>query len=140
MIKLQVLKSSEGNFSFRCNRSSEYWLGFLYLGPCLIGCVTDFKKVRRFKREMRERLRLLQVWPVYGYYWSRDCDMCESEGIERFPTYWHLSKAREEMGRDAEGPYCLYQVSKKDAMEIESSFRDRIAESWDNGNTTPYSV
>lgn len=106
----------------------------------------------RFDRwDMEESIEDLKVkWKIKRYAvdgkvavydWGRDCDMCESDRVTWIDATLEAYREFEQRVYDnAEGPVSCYPISPESAAEFEPSFRDRIAEAWDNGNTTPFSV
>tara|TARA_R110000787_G_C13324110_1_gene436730 strand:- start:45 stop:425 length:381 start_codon:yes stop_codon:yes gene_type:complete len=73
---------------------------------------------------------------VAVYSWGRDCDMCESDGVTLLPAHlMAYTRYENEVYDNAEGPTSVYPISMDEAADFEPSFRDRIAEAWDNGNT-----
>ena len=73
--------------------------------------------------------------------WSRDCDMCEGTSLSRIPatiTAYERLVTRELSW--AEGPTTFRVLDPCDWDQWEPSFRDRVAEAWDDGNTAPYFV
>ena len=75
------------------------------------------------------------------YEWGRDCDMCESDSVSLIPASVMAYERFENNVYDgAEGPTNVHIMWMKDALEFEPSFRDRIAEAWDNGNTLAHVV
>jgi len=77
--------------------------------------------------------------PIYYEYWSRDCDMCESAGVDIFyggrKAY---DKAYQKAGEWAEGPFSWNIITKAEyeQRKDERYFRDRIMEAYENGNGT----
>lgn len=73
------------------------------------------------------------------YYWYRDCDMAEADGVTVFvgsPS--DLDVHMRKMWNDlrAEGSARVVEITKEDFLEFEPTFRDRAAEAWENGNGT----
>lgn len=78
---------------------------------------------------------------VAMYEWGRDCDMCESSSMRRRKmSVMRWEQMERDMYESAEGPCSLYPITPEEAEEFEPEFRDRIAEAWDNGNTSPHYV
>lgn len=48
---------------------------------------------------------------IFFYHWSRDCDLCESEGIEIFSNWFEAAEWIHGFGESAEGPQHLEQVT-----------------------------
>ena len=48
---------------------------------------------------------------IFFYHWSRDCDLCESEGIEVFSNWFEAAEWIHGFGESAEGPQHLEQVT-----------------------------
>ena len=48
---------------------------------------------------------------IFFYHWSRDCDLCESEGIEVFEDWYDAAEWIKGFGDNAEGPQTLEKVS-----------------------------
>jgi hypothetical protein len=92
--------------------------------------------------EMAQLLKALSVNGVVAIHeWGRDCDMCESDSVRLiYPHYMLFYKAEQDMYDSAEGPCSIYPISKTHADAFEPTFRDRIGEAWDNGNTSPHMV
>jgi hypothetical protein len=89
------------------------------------------------KFRLTELARHLQVWPVYFEVFRRDCDLCESTSLRRFPCYtlamYHL---RREYYEWTEGPFQFHQISRKEARAFKAQWRDRIGEAFDDGKGT----
>jgi hypothetical protein len=78
---------------------------------------------------------------VWVYEWGRDCDMCESSTVYKIPASVMAFLLREKSIYEcAEGPTSFRVITPEQAADFQPEFRDRIAEAWDNGNTTPYIV
>jgi len=92
---------------------------------------------------------------IYLYHWSRDCDCVEGSHVSkhhrkdpegegaglRADEYIELLIARSK--GEAEGPASCHLISEKrynELLESPEPVRDRIAEAWDNGNRSPFSV
>ena len=48
---------------------------------------------------------------IFFYHWSRDCDLCESEGIKIFTDWFEAADWISGFGESAEGPQSLSQVT-----------------------------
>ena len=73
--------------------------------------------------------------------WSRDCDMCESTTLRTIPaTPMAYDRFCDREYEWAEGPVSIRLLTLEEAEEFTPEFRDRIAEAWDNGNTSPHYV
>ena len=48
---------------------------------------------------------------IFFYHWSRDCDLCESEGIRVFSGWYEASEWIQGFYESAEGPQSLEQVT-----------------------------
>ena len=84
--------------------------------------------------DKREQLKkTLEECSVDGkvavYYWGRDCDLSESDGVywiaANVPAYVQL---RNRFERDAEGPWNMWVLEPKDAEGVKPYVRDRAAE------------
>lgn len=71
---------------------------------------------------------------IYGIWWSRDCDMCESYTPTRFNSRKALERAYENAALDAEGPYGFEECSREEFKNATSQTRDRAFEAYENGN------
>jgi len=104
-------------------------------------------KIRRPYRAMYRKVQraLIAVrdsfYPnIYYHYWSRDCDMCESERI----GVWSSGQKRFDMMQEEEsewcdGPFSYSPISKEEYLERKGEVfrtRDRILEAFENGNGT----
>jgi hypothetical protein len=66
---------------------------------------------------------------IFFYHWSRDCDLCESEGIEVFDDWYDAAEWIKGFGDNAEGPQSLEKVSYEQWRVFNPSpVRDRVAE------------
>jgi hypothetical protein len=48
---------------------------------------------------------------IYFYHWARDCDLCESEGVEVFSNWFEAAEWIHSFGESAEGPQSLHQMT-----------------------------
>jgi len=48
---------------------------------------------------------------IFFYHWSRDCDLCESEGVEVFSDWFEAAEWINCFGESAEGPQSLHQMT-----------------------------
>jgi len=48
---------------------------------------------------------------IFFYYWSRDCDLCESEGSHKFRDWYSAAEWIHGFGESAEGPQSLHQMT-----------------------------
>lgn len=48
---------------------------------------------------------------IFFYHWSRDCDLCESEGAEVFRDWFEAAEWIQGFGESAEGPQHLSQMT-----------------------------
>ena len=48
---------------------------------------------------------------IFFYHWSRDCDLCESEGVEVFSNWFEAAEWIHGFGESAEGPQSLHQMT-----------------------------
>ena len=48
---------------------------------------------------------------IFFYHWSRDCDLCESEGVEVFSNWFEAAEWINCFGESAEGPQSLHQMT-----------------------------
>jgi len=48
---------------------------------------------------------------IFFYHWSRDCDLCESEGIKIFTDWFEAADWISGFGESREGPQSLHQVT-----------------------------
>lgn len=106
---------------------------------------TDFKRTPTWLEEraaLRNKIReMADDGKIAVYEWARDCDMCESSSVRLIPASVMAYQRFENAVHDgAEGPCCCYIVPMNEVADFELTFRDRIAEAWDNGNTSPYMV
>jgi len=66
---------------------------------------------------------------IFFYHWSRDCDLCESEGIEVFEDWYDAASWIKGFDESAEGPQTLEKVSYEFWQAFNASpVRDRVAE------------
>jgi len=66
---------------------------------------------------------------IFFYHWSRDCDLCESEGIEVFDDWYDAASWIKGFDESAEGPQTLEKVSYEFWRTFHASpARDRVAE------------
>lgn len=66
---------------------------------------------------------------IFFYHWSRDCDLCESEGVEVFRDWYEAAEWIQCFGESAEGPQTLEQVTYEFWRTFNPSpVRDRVAE------------
>ena len=66
---------------------------------------------------------------IFFYHWSRDCDLCESEGIEVFDDWYDAASWIKGFDESAEGPQTLEKVSYEFWQTFSASpVRDRVAE------------
>lgn len=73
--------------------------------------------------------------PVYT--WGRDCDLCESDGITWIePDMETFTQLVADTYDNAEGPVAIRIMKAKEANEFKASFRDRVMEAYEDGNTT----
>ena len=98
----------------------------------------DRRTFKHWFKQAWQKVRLLQFWPVYAVSWGRDCDCVEWTANHKFPTYWHYTKACEEMAANAEGPCSMWIVSKDQYLSFAPEHRDRVMEAFENGRN--YSV
>ena len=114
-------------------RSKGYWEDFR---PCVTALDERAQLAERVKEHTIPGTRR-----VYLYQWSRDCDMCESSSIREVAASVMTLVRREQLEHEwAEGPWVIRTISPADAAEFTPSFRDRVAEAWDNGNVAPFIV
>ena len=71
---------------------------------------------------------------LYAVRFSRDCDMCESYHRTEFRNWFAYQYALIHMYDDAEGPQSITLISKEEYEGFESHTRDRVMESFENGN------
>lgn len=99
---------------------------------------------REQKREKLAALmksRRLPDGKVAVFIWQRDCDMCEWTTVRYIPCSPMAYEKLEDSTHDyAEGPVSMHIMRPEDAAEFKPECRDRIAEAWDNGNTSAYYV
>lgn len=65
----------------------------------------DIYKQYEFYREQELRNS------IFFYHWSRDCDLCESEGVEVFSDWFEAAEWIHGFGESAEGPQSLHQMT-----------------------------
>jgi hypothetical protein len=69
---------------------------------------------------------------IYFYHWSRDCDLCESEGIQVFDGWYTASQWITSFYDWAEGPQTLQQVTYEDWRVFDPApVRDRALEQFE---------
>lgn len=100
-----------------------------------------FDRPRIFLRKqifkIEEAIRYLQIWPVYFEIFSRDCDLCERTQARKYWCYWvAMRDLYEEADGWDEGPFNFRQISKREYLNFEPTFRDRIGEAFDDGKGT----
>lgn len=74
--------------------------------------------------------RLIHEESVYFYHTSRDCDQCESDGVERFNTWYEAAQWITSFYDGLEGPGHVTQVSLNSYLLFEQSVRDHRAEQY----------
>ena len=78
---------------------------------------------------------------LFVVVWSRDCDMCEGTSLSSIAaTIMSYERFEAEQHENAEGPVSISFATREQAQEFSPTFRDRIGEAWDNGNTSPHCV
>ena len=97
---------------------------------------TTMYEVKRFFRAIREFYRSLINETIYIYFWSRDCDMCESTTFHKIYGQKALDRFIEASALDAEGPQGWDRITKEEFELSTDSTRDRIMEAYENGHGT----
>jgi len=93
----------------------------------------------RYEYRLREWFKRTIYKPVYFEYWSRDCDMCESSGVD---VFYGSKKAYEaylnNFYEGLEGPGSMNIIPKEEYEERKGLTyqRDRVMEAYENGNGT----
>lgn len=86
----------------------------------------DVYKQYEYYREKRLRES------IFFYHWSRDCDLCESEGIEVFEDWYDAAEWIKGFGDSAEGPQSLEKISYEQWQTFNASpVRDRALEQFE---------
>lgn len=67
---------------------------------------------------------------IYFYFWSRDCDQCESDRVVRFTSWFTASEYIVSFYDGAEGPCSVAQVDLKAYLHHTPETRDRRAEQY----------
>jgi hypothetical protein len=81
------------------------------------------------------------AWLVPVYIWGRDCDLCESDRIVWIePDLETFTQLVADTYDSAEGDTAIRIMKPQEAAEFEPSFRDRVMEAYENGNTTGVTV
>jgi hypothetical protein len=69
---------------------------------------------------------------IFFYHWSRDCDLCESEGTEVFSDWYRAAEWIQGFGESAEGPQSLYQMTYEQWRVFNAApVRDRALEQFE---------
>jgi hypothetical protein len=69
---------------------------------------------------------------IFFYHWSRDCDLCESEGIQVFDDWYTASQWIQGFHDWAEGPQSLHQVTYEQWRTFNAEpVRDRALEQFE---------
>lgn len=73
---------------------------------------------------------------LYVYFWTRDCDCVETDGVSEIPATLSAYKEHSDsIYANAEGPTRIVIISHAEAQEFSPSRRDRITEAWENGQS-----
>ena len=98
----------------------------LYFELCVMDVDADLAKEGEAPMQARPQFhaKLIETLKAYEYYrekelresiffyhWSRDCDLCESEGIRVFSGWYEASEWIQGFYESAEGPQSLEQVT-----------------------------
>ena len=107
--------------------------------------VREFGRTPNRLEEREELAQEIKAMAVNGkvpvYEWGRDCDMCESDSAYLIPANVMAFERRECRVYDgAEGATSFRLMHWDNYKDFHPSFRDRIGEAWDNGNTSPHYV
>tara|TARA_Y100001937_G_C6932112_1_gene246489 strand:+ start:52 stop:522 length:471 start_codon:yes stop_codon:yes gene_type:complete len=96
--------------------------------------------------ERMETKRLIQSLEsdgsVWVEIWGMSCDLVESTSVHEIPSgYYHFKKLQDEVRDNAEGRCSVRLISSDEAKffemyEKDNSYKDHIAEAFDNGNGT----
>jgi hypothetical protein len=92
--------------------------------------------LRRARRIIRETYYDLTGQTIYGIWWSRDCDMCESSSPIRFNNKRAMDKYMDRAAEWAEGPQSFAECSKEEFKGATTQTRDRVMEAYENGMGT----
>ena len=69
---------------------------------------------------------------IFFYHWARDCDLCESEGVEIFSDWFEAADWIHGFGESAEGPQSLYQMTYEQWRVFNAApVRDRALEQFE---------
>ncbi|OCP68236.1 hypothetical protein [Vibrio parahaemolyticus] len=97
----------------------------------LEGLMLEFDKIA-VPTERQARIECLKgklTGEVFYYLWSRDCDLCESECIERFDNDYEAQLCIDRFYDNAEGPAVVQRATKQDYETFGvPSVYDRAAE------------
>lgn len=74
--------------------------------------------------------RLIHEQSVYFYHNSRDCDQSESDGVERFDTWYEAAQWITGFYDNLEGPGAVSQISLGSYLIFEPTTRDYRAEQY----------
>ncbi len=94
---------------------------------------TTFREIRKLFRDLCEFYRSLINETIYIYFWSRDCDMCESTTFHKFHGQKVLDRFLDMCSDDAEGPQGYERITKEEYDNSTDSTRDRVMEAYENG-------
>lgn len=97
---------------------------------------TTIYQIKQFFRAIREFYLSLTTETIYIYYWSRDCDMCESTTFHKIHGQKALNRFLDVSAQDAEGLQGYDTITKEEYDNSTSSFRDRVMEAYENGRGT----
>jgi hypothetical protein len=92
-------------------------------------------------RKLKVLIRSIRSWwsdltkqTIYGIWWERDCDMCESSSPIRFNNKRAMEKYVESAYEWAEGPQSFTECSKEEHDSAVTQTRDRAFEAYENGD------
>ena len=68
---------------------------------------------------------------IFFYTWGRDCDLCESDSVHFFLSWYEAAKWIQSTYENAEGPTSVSQIDLKGYLNFERSFRDRALEQFE---------
>lgn len=108
----------------------------MFLSKLHIYLLANFVALR-----MKHLVRWMLHQPIYYSYFSRDCDMCETAGVNKmYGTYRKYLKMVSDFYEDAEGACSISIITADEyheqmAYEEENGryFRDRVLEAYENG-------
>jgi len=146
-VRIGELGAFQFSDDYRPDAPKQFIEERLYFELCVMDVDTDLAKEGEAPMQARPQFhaKLIETLKAYEYYrekklresiffyhWSRDCDLCESEGSHRFSNWFDAAEWITGFGESAEGPQTLHQMTYEQwRVFVPERMRDRALEQFE---------